>query len=357
MGACASNLTPEERQALAASKRIEKDNYQDFNTELEKIKLLLLGAGESGKSTLFKQMKILYGAGFTDSEKRLYLPRIGFNVVEGMHFLCQAVMERGLQAKLDPASSPYVEQVLSVQPGLVPPDAEMAEMVNVLWKDPAIQEVWSLRSELQVNEAIEKFFNKIDELAEDDYLPTEEDILYCRNRTTGITSQEYLVDSVNFCLYDVGGQRNERKKWIHCFDDVAAVLFVAALSEYDQTLFEDATENRMVDAISLFKWVCAQGAFADTSMILFLNKRDLFEKKVQTVPIRSVEHFADFSGKDANFTDGVAYFQGKFEAQAKSRGGSKVITHITCATDRHTFRQIFNACKIIILEQHVQGMM
>jgi hypothetical protein len=59
-------------------------------------------------------------------------------------------------------------------------------------------------------------------------------------------------------MYDVGGQKNERKKWIHCFDNVHAVMFVAALSEYDQALFEDETENRMVDAIQLFKWVCSQ---------------------------------------------------------------------------------------------------
>ena len=67
-------------------------------------------------------------------------------------------------------------------------------------------------------------------------------------------------------MYDVGGQRNERKKWIHCFDDVTAVIFVASLSEYDQVLYEDNTVNRMEEAVTLFSdiansrsvpvWVC-----------------------------------------------------------------------------------------------------
>ena len=71
----------------------------------------------------------------------------------------------------------------------------------------------------------------------------------------GIIEENYIIDSINFVMYDVGGQRNERKKWIHCFDDENAVIFVVALSEYDQMLFEDNTVNRMVEAIILFEEV------------------------------------------------------------------------------------------------------
>ena len=53
--------------------------------------------------------------------------------------------------------------------------------------------------------------------------------------------------------YDMGGQRNERRKWIHAFDNVNCVVFVAALSEYDQVLFEDETQNRMEEALQLFE--------------------------------------------------------------------------------------------------------
>lgn len=57
-------------------------------------------------------------------------------------------------------------------------------------------------------------------------------------------------------VLDVGGQRNERKKWIHQFDDVTAIIFVVAISEYDQTLFEDEEENRIVEALSVFQDIC-----------------------------------------------------------------------------------------------------
>jgi hypothetical protein len=46
-------------------------------------------------------------------------------------------------------------------------------------------------------------------------------------------------------VVDVGGQRSERKKWIHCFDDVKAIVFVVSLAGYNQVLFEDEEMNRM----------------------------------------------------------------------------------------------------------------
>ena len=88
--------------------------------------------------------------------------------------------------------------------------------------------------------------NKIDEIKLPDYVPTQNDVLMARVRTSGIVTERYNIDNTTFEMYDVGGQRNERKKWIHCFEGVTAVIFVAAISEYDQKLFEDGETNRMV---------------------------------------------------------------------------------------------------------------
>ena len=79
-----------------------------------------------------------------------------------------------------------------------------------------------------------RYFEKIDAMSEPDYTPSEEDVLLCRSRTIGIVKTVLEIDKNEFNIFDVGGQRNERRKWIHCFDEVTAVIFVAALSEYDQ---------------------------------------------------------------------------------------------------------------------------
>ena len=94
--------------------------------------------------------------------------------------------------------------------------------------------MWDRRNEYQIIESVQYYFNKIDEIKQPDYVPTQNDVLMARVRTSGIVTERYTIDNTTFEMYDVGGQRNERKKWIHCFEGVTAVIFVAAISEYDQ---------------------------------------------------------------------------------------------------------------------------
>lgn len=83
------------------------------------------------------------------------------------------------------------------------------------------------------------FFNSIDRLFAPGWLPDNQDMLHSRLRTTGITETLFELGQLNFRMMDVGGQRSERKKWIHCFEGVQCLLFMVALSGYDQSLLED----------------------------------------------------------------------------------------------------------------------
>ena len=121
------------------------------------------------------------------------------------------------------------------------------------------------RSKFQIVESAAYFIGRCKAIAADeDYIPTIKDVLRVRVRTSGIVEEQYIIEDVTFVMYDVGGQRNERKKWIHCFDKVSAVIFVAALSEYDQALFEDHETNRMTEALNLFAEICNSRWFTET---------------------------------------------------------------------------------------------
>ena len=95
-------------------------------------------------------------------------------------------------------------------------------------------------------------------------------------------------------MVDVGGQRSERRKWIHCFENVTSIIFLVALSEYDQILFESDNENRMEESKALFKTIITYPWFQNSSVILFLNKKDLLEEKI--VYSHLVDYFPEYDG-------------------------------------------------------------
>jgi len=106
-------------------------------------------------------------------------------------------------------------------------------------------------------------------------MPSDQDVLRSRVKTTGITETTFQIGELKYRMFDVGGQRSERKKWIHCFENVTAIVFLVAISEYDQMLYEDESINRMQEALVLFDSICNSRWFVRTSIILFLNKVSL----------------------------------------------------------------------------------
>jgi guanine nucleotide-binding protein G(i) subunit alpha len=138
------------------------------------------------------------------------------------------------------------------------------------------------------------YFDSIDRIAAPDYIPNDQDVLRSRVKTTGITETTFIIGDLTYRMFDVGGQRSERKKWIHCFENVTTILFLVAISEYDQLLFEDETVNRMQEALTLFDSICNSRWFVKTSIILFLNKIDRFKEKLPISPMKN--YFPDYEG-------------------------------------------------------------
>lgn len=125
-------------------------------------------------------------------------------------------------------------------------------------------------------------------------------------------------------MMDVGGQRSERNKWIHCFEKVSAVLFVTAISEYDQLTVEEPVANRMDESLALFEEICMYSFilrfysifrsrwFKDTPIILFLNKNDLFVEKITQVPITVSPSLAAYDGPAADYDAALEFIKKTF---------------------------------------------
>ncbi|KAL0330630.1 UNVERIFIED_CONTAM: Guanine nucleotide-binding protein alpha-1 subunit [Sesamum angustifolium] len=294
----------ENEQTAEIDRRIEQETKAEKHIQ----KLLLLGAGDSGKSTIFKQIKLLFQSGFDEAELKGYIPVIHANVYQTIKILHDGSKELSLSLA-DPSkfmisdeNKQIGEKLAEIGGRLDYPrlTKELAHEIETLWRDNAIQETYSRGNELQVPDCAHYFMENLQRLSDADYVPTKEDVLYARVRTTGVVEIQFSPVGENkksgevYRLFDVGGQKNERRKWIHLFEGVTAVIFCAAISEYDQTLFEDDNKNRMMETKELFEWVLKQPCFEKTSFMLFLNKFDLFEKKVLKVPLNVCAWFKDY---------------------------------------------------------------
>jgi len=352
MGLCHSNgdakLTPEEKEkaklAKARSKALERKAEQDRDLDSEVFKLLLLGAGESGKSTLFKQMVSIYGAGTSEAERRAVEPIIYNNVITSMQMLITQSAKWGGEAPIGCEESVKVVTALTNDSAI---DDSNRSHLKALWADPVVKETYQHRSHFQLLDSAVYFFEKLDELGVAGYTPSDQDILRCRVRTTGIVEQEFHINSEKFRLFDVGGQRNERKKWIHCFEAVTAVLFVGVLSEYDLALYEDETMNRMEETLNIFDEICNSAYFTKTSIILFLNKRDIFAEKIKTVPLNVCPCLKTYTGPNT-YDAGCQLIENAFHARNKNPN-KLIYAHVTCATDTNNMKVVLNAVNDIII--------
>lgn len=136
-----------------------------------------------------------------------------------------------------------------------------------------LQECFERSNEYQLIDCAKYFLDRVDDVKKDDFSPTHQDILRCRVLTSGIFETKFRVDKVKFHMFDVGGQRDERRKWIQCFNDVTAIIFVAASSSYNMVLREDNTQNRLREALDLFRSIWNNRWLRTISVILFLNKQ------------------------------------------------------------------------------------
>ena len=102
--------SPEEAEMASKSKQIDKMIKSDQRKIQQEVKVLLLGAGESGKSTFLKQMKIIHGVVFETDELKELRRNIYQNCIKGMRVLVDA--QRKLKIKLDnPINSQFGDQV------------------------------------------------------------------------------------------------------------------------------------------------------------------------------------------------------------------------------------------------------
>lgn len=187
-----------------------------------------------------------------------------------------------------------------------------------------------------------------------DYLPTKQDALHARKATKGIVEHEFDIKGIPFKMVDVGGQRSQRAKWFQCFEEVTSILFLVSSSAFDQVLMEDRTTNRLVESCNIFETIVNNKFFSNVSIILFLNKTDLLEVKVQATNIK--DFFPNFEGNPHKLSDVQQFILHMFDSKRRERSKA-LFHHFTTAIDTENIKFVFHAVKDTILQYNLKALM
>eukprot|EP00808_Paulinella_micropora_P025461 g11857.t1 len=349
------------RQERSQSLRLDAWLRTEEDKQAGELRLLLLGTGESGKSTLIKQLNQIYGKVYDDPRTRApYRQMVYRHTLQSIKQLVAQTRRLELDGKIEQqlsAANQGAAELIMASPDDGVMTLERARAVALLWRDPAVREAYQHRNLFQLADECKWFFERIEVLAAADFVPSYQDIIRCRAPTTGLVEAILEVDKRRIRVLDVGGQRSQRRnwnKWLHCFEHATAVVFECAINEFDQVLSEDASANRLQESLELFTELCHTKFFQHTPFIVLLNKSDLFAEKITRVDMKCC--FDDYEG-GCDYQSAIDYLEDEFRARHarhRPRRDAPFYVHVTCITSTDNVAYTFSAVKDVVTKSYLR---
>jgi len=351
--------------ADAQSKKIDSILSREKYSSSKFVEFLLLGTSDSGKSTVLKQFKLLSqggldGSGFSDTDKNLYRKQIQVQLIDNLQQLIHAAikMNISLEDKIK-YSADNIMKVNFIHGENV--NSEVFVDVNNVWQSKEIQTLFEQSRELSVrgynvDNTTPYFFTQLDRILNGEI--TNEDILRCRFKSMYSVQMEFLYNGLSFKVTDVSGQKSQRKKWLYLMTDALdAVIYCASLNDYDLHLREQMDKNRMIDSLEVFESLCNNKYLENTPFFLFLNKNDLFTKKIEQFDLNTC--FPDYTG-GLNYDNGLKFikqkFQDTFQKSLPENSRKNMYIFVTTAIDSSTMEKVISSIRDMIIGNHLEAL-
>lgn len=246
-------------------------------------KVLLLGASGGGKSTLLRAMQIFTEAQEPRGDESRLRALVWHNALESVATILREAERLGMTE-----FTPGARELLSPCS-----DCERDPAWNLRHAVEVSRTILHLRSNIAFREAVKRrttdhfhdnsqyYIDNIGRLVEQaahGSMPTNGDLLRTQVTTTGIHQSVLSYNGTRFCVYDCGGVRAERKKWVRAFEGgVSAIIYPVDTTGYRRSLREAEGNDRMIDQFLLFQALVDSGRFAQSNFIIVFTKIDLLE--------------------------------------------------------------------------------
>ncbi|KAI8967421.1 guanine nucleotide binding protein, alpha subunit [Mycotypha africana] len=350
------------------SSKKRKSSSLQCKQEKSGVNVLVLGASGSGKTTLINQIRLMSSDNISKEERLEYRTVILFNIIEAMQSILSAMNK--YDVPIDCVHRKAVAEKLLQEVNPFPTTLDIFRSIRSLWKEEGnIQLLYDTRHEYQlstINDTAEYYFEHTLEHVSSskealiNYLPTDQEILRANRKTTSIVEHSNIsfkqvtegsdagsnITTYDYSYYnilDVGGLRSYRKQWAEAFaykSLFSTLLFMVSLSEYDQCLLEDSTTNRMQESLLLFESICDLQYFKKSSIILFLNKTDVFKEKLSSSPL--YVYFPHYKGGD-HYENACQFILGQYKKITVKSPNKKIYTHFICALDTVDVQLVMSA--------------
>ncbi|KAJ3384751.1 hypothetical protein HDU92_003437 [Lobulomyces angularis] len=353
------------KSARSRSEKIEKKLKEDEKkSKIDPPKrILILGGSNQGKSTILRQVRIAQAKAFTEEEKDHFKIIIHNNILDNMKNLLNGIEKLGLQEKYlkEICEADHHIRLISQYERKKKISKDIADILIKTWKTDCLKEAWERRFEIaNIQDSALVFFEEMELILSDDYVPTNQHIVNARKPTQNITDVIVNVPKGRLQFFDFGGQKSLRKYWLPYFDNAHGILFVVAISSYYQFVEEDefdtekhlerddekdktaAASNKLLDSLNIFTEVFNNPILLKSTMILCFNKMDLFEKNLKKFPIKN--YFTDFEGDDSDLKLAKKYFSKLFVKDAIKEKKAPFV-HFTTSTDTKLMKKII--CDIL----------
>lgn len=306
--------------------------------------LVFLGPEQSGKSTLYNQMKLRFGKPLSGLDLDRLIPVLTKTMIRMSKYLIgQAnALERKMDCveedqhnnemlellihscnvTLDPSTQDVILDYLKSMRNFQIEERDqaralyrhaaiyesrgelqttVARVIENVWNDPAIQHTYEVCSKVASLESAPYLLSR----ASNDLMPNQTDYLRTYNPTYNTKSEELQISNQLFRVFDTNGRSSLTQT---CPTSLHAILYVISLSEYDQHICHSTQPNRLARAIQGFEDVCKQ---QPAPVFLFLNKLDVFREKIEDRRIPLSIPFPEYQGPRGDWRDALEFVTNK----------------------------------------------